>query len=207
MQGKKAEAQWIDIPVMPTDRPTFTDGSRLERMAIPPHMAGDLEHIAAFWKNTFWSMSEEQKPTTWLDFVLCYRFMGGGSMHHQQEHAVRQALATQLKQFTSASKQFLRCNADPSTINITCTHKGRAMLLARYGILLHMPAIESQLCLAPHIREAIHSMLITARHAKHGIGQHMLKASAKPLPKLEPWVSYVGKAPQTLPPTCEHCAG
>ena len=62
-----------------------------------------------------------------------------------------------------------------------------------------MSAITAELCIAPVVSDALHSMLIQLRRTRDSSGEDKLEASAKPLPRLEPWTAYIGKASHTLP--------
>ena len=73
------------------------------------------------------------------------------------------------------------------------------MLLQQYGILRHCAAVKAELCVGPHIRQAIHNMMLTIRASKSPSGEVLLKASPKPLPRFEPWKSFICKAPNSLP--------
>ena len=125
-------------------------------------------------------------------------------MHHMHAYVRRPTLAIQLKEFISASKHLLRTTPRPSAIHHISTYIGRDLLLARYGIFLHMPAVPGELCVAPHVCKAMHDMLLTIRATKHSSGEDKLKASAKPLPKLEPWLIFVGKPPPHPSPIGQH---
>ena len=80
-------------------------------------------------------------------------------MHHLHLHTRRPALSTQLKEFVADSKLVLRITATPSATAATSTYRGNELLLKSYGIRLHASAIKAELCLEPHLNEAVHSML------------------------------------------------
>ena len=120
-------------------------------------------------------------------------------MSHTDLHARMPALNTQLKEFVRSSKAFVRVTATPSATFLTSTFKGKDLLLEDYGVYMHMSAITAELCIAPEVNSAVHSMLTQMRRAKYPSGDAKLKASFRPLTRLELWVSFVGKAPHTLP--------
>ena len=93
----------------------------------------------------------------------------------------------------------LRATATPAASYYTSIYRGRALLLKQYGINMHMPAITAELCIAPVIGDAVHQMLLQLHRVSVPSGLPKLRASAKPLPRLEPWLGFVGKAPHTLP--------
>ena len=61
-------------------------------------------------------------------------------MHHTIVHARRPTLAKQFKDFIKMSKALLRAITSPSATYYTSTYKGNELLLARYGIYMHMSA-------------------------------------------------------------------
>ena len=78
------------------------------------------------------------------------------------------------------------------------TYVGRGFLLKHYGLLMHMPAVKAELCLAPEMASKLHDMLCTTRSIKTGPEQNMLKASPQGLTRLDPWMAIVSKANPTL---------
>ena len=64
---------------------------------------------------------------------------------------------------------------------------------------MHMPAIKGELCLAPKVAEQLHRMLIAMRSVKQGTQSGKLRASAAPLPRVEPWKDIISKAFHPIP--------
>ena len=120
-------------------------------------------------------------------------------MHHLQLHARRPTLAKQLKEFIASSKAIMRITATPSATSLTATYRGNELLPKRYGIRLHVGAIRAELCLGHDHYNALHNILLTIRSSNSLSGHIMMRASAKPLPMLEPWCKFKAKASHTLP--------
>ena len=66
---RKAEATWIQQPLMPDNRTDFIHGEGLALLTIPPDMASDprLAELYNFWSATRWRLEDSTAPTTWLE--------------------------------------------------------------------------------------------------------------------------------------------
>jgi hypothetical protein len=76
--------------------------------------------------------------------------------------------------------------------------KGKAFLLANYGLELHFPAVKAELCLEAGVAASLHNMLVSIRAIKLGIHKGNLRASAAPLPKKEPWFNFLAPGPTPI---------
>jgi len=76
--------------------------------------------------------------------------------------------------------------------------KAKSFRLANYGLEVHLPAVNVELCLEAGVAEKLHTMLVMLRSCKQGTNKGMLRASAAPLPKREPWDVILRPAPSPL---------
>jgi hypothetical protein len=76
--GKKAEAEWIDIPAIANDKPDFSEGEALELLDLPASLHGKLAECQVFWSHTRWKPATV-KPTTWLEAFAVLRYWGVGT--------------------------------------------------------------------------------------------------------------------------------
>ena len=63
---------------------------------------------------------------------------------------------------------------------------------------MHVPAVAAEVCLEEGVNKNLHSMLLTIRTVKQGPHKGDIKSSAGPLPRVEPWIRIVLKAPAPL---------
>ena len=106
-------------------------------------------------------------------------------------HTPKPTLQQNLQKFIKNSKAYIKLAGTVSTKQAVQAYKGTELLMSRYGILFRAPAVQSSLCLAPAFNTAIHTMLTNIRRSSKE-GQHMLKGSSLPYPKLEPWMDTLG---------------
>ena len=76
--------------------------------------------------------------------------------------------------------------------------KGKTFLLSQYGLEVHLPAVQAELCLEAGVARSVHSMLSRIRLIKQGEHKAKLKASAAPLPKKEPWFDLLAPGPTPI---------
>ena len=129
---------------------------------------------------------------------MFYRLIGGGEVHHNL-HLKKPRLAHMLKSFTRQSKMIIHACGSNVAHLFTQAYHTKSFILGDYGIHMHVPALRAELCLDPGVSERLHMMLITIRAIKQGPLKGMIKASASPLPRVEPWESIVAKNPHPLP--------
>ena len=77
-------------------------------------------------------------------------------------------------------------------------HRGKDLLLGAYGLKMHMPAVEAELCIHQEVGSTLHDMLLTIRMVKQGGQRGMLRVSAAPLPRMEPWLAKVLHGPTPI---------
>jgi hypothetical protein len=119
-------------------------------------------------------------------------------------HLKKTRLMHMLNSFVKHSKRLIKVCGSPSAQLCTQTYRAKAFILQDYGIMMHLPAIKGQLCIAKEVANRMHDMLISIRVVKQGTHKGLLKASAAPLPRFEPWVSITAKAPHPLPKILEN---
>jgi len=195
--GKHAPVELLDVPSAPIVRPPFDQGDRLHFLSVPRELQAKLAEVQVFWEITMWQ-PEGGSPTTWLEIFALYRYWGGGNKAHLDPHAPRPTFKSQLKDFVSNSKALFKVAGHPDTLQALASFSGKDTLLASYGIRSHLPAVTATLCIAHGINIIIHNMLIKIRQVKGSEGSVKLKASCLPLPRLEPWLDHIGKAPLTI---------
>ena len=76
--------------------------------------------------------------------------------------------------------------------------KAKMFFLEGYGLKIHCPAIVAELCLDNALADRLHQMLCRIRIVNLGSHQGMLRSSAAPLPKKEPWLDILRQAPAPL---------
>ena len=76
--------------------------------------------------------------------------------------------------------------------------KGKAFHLSHYGLEVHLPAVNAELCLEDGVASSIHNMLARIRAVKQGTHKGKLRASAAPLPKREPWYDILAPGPNPI---------
>ena len=64
---------------------------------------------------------------------------------------------------------------------------------------MHVPAIKASICLSNDIGDKVHRMLLCLRSVKQGPESGKLKASAAPIPRVEPWISMISSSSQPIP--------
>ena len=179
-------------------RPDFTKGESLKLFPLPPAMHEKSLDIYTFLNSTRWLYNSESKATSWLELFMFYRLVGGGE-HSDKLHVKKPRLVHMLKQFVKQCKQVLNICGHGAAHIFTQSHHTRAFLLEDFGLRMHIPALRAELCTSPEVGERLHQMLCTIRAVKQGAGKGMLRASAGPLPRLEPWERITSKAPHPLP--------
>lgn len=107
-------------------------------------------------------------------------------------------LKQSLKAFIRASKGLFKVAGRETTFLLTRAHRGRQFLLERFGLKMHTPAVVAELCLEEGVNKTLHSMLLTLRAVKQGPHKGSIKSSSGPLPRVEPWISIILKAPSPL---------
>ena len=143
-------------------------------------------------------MSDVSKPTTWIELFALFRLWGG---HDQEEgpHTKKPRLAALLKAFVQQSKRLLRTCGNGESELLTGGYRGKTCLLASFGLCMHVPAIKAEICLTTEVGEQLNQMLINIRIIKQGPNSGKLKASAAPLPRLEPWRAIISHASRPIP--------
>ena len=124
--------------------------------------------------------------------------MGGGEQE-EGPHARKPRLAALIKSFVQQSKRLLRTCGNGESELLTSAYRGKACLLDMYGICMHAPAIKAEICLNQEVGDQVHKMLLCIRAVKQGPESGKLKASAAPLPRLEPWRALISHSSHPIP--------
>ena len=132
-----------------------------------------------------------------LSCLFFYRLLGGGPKEVGQ-HEAKPCLNTMFRDFKSRSKGLFKICGHPEVDQTVGPHRSKAFILASYGILSHVSAVRAELCLDSNVAEKIHPMLLSLRAIKLGPERGKLRASACPLPRLEPWANILAQYPHTL---------
>ena len=128
---------------------------------------------------------------------LCHVQAPGGGSREQDLHAKKTCLTTGLRAFIKDCKTVLAITKPPANMFMVSS-KAKGFIMKQYGMLMHMPAVQAELCVAPQVASKLHDMLCTLRAVKQGPNKHRLKASAQSLPRFETWEPIISKAPPIL---------
>ena len=182
-----------------TARRSFYDGVSLSLHPLPPDMTESHRGLHIFWDCTRWDFSSEtSRPTTWIELFALYRLWGGGDQE-EDPHARKPRFAALIKSFVQQSKHLLRTCGNGGSELLTSAYRGKTCLLEAYGICMHAPAIKAEICLNQESGDKVHNMLLCIRAVKQGPESGKLKASAAPLPRLEPWRALITHSSQPIP--------
>ena len=107
-------------------------------------------------------------------------------------------LKQSFKAFIKASKHIFKTCGIHSTWQLMRAHRGKQFLLESFGLRMHMPAVEAELCLERALAEKLHLVLLIIRLVKNGTHKGLVKASAAPLPRFEPWWDLILKEPSPI---------
>ena len=187
---------YLDAPP-PTPRQDFIEGDSLYLHPLPPDMFDSHKGLHVFWDSTRWVHSDSSRPTTWIELFAIYRLWGGGEQE-EGPHARRPRLAALIKSFVQQSKRLLRTYGNGESELLTSAYRGKACVLETFGMCMHVPAIKAKICLSQEVGNQLHKMLLSIRAVKQGPESGKLKASAAPLPRLEPWRAIMS---HTSPPS------
>ena len=114
-------------------------------------------------------------------------------------HSPPAILNKELSSFVRDCKRVCTISGNPRASLFLQGHGAKGFLLKDYGILKHMPAVRAELCLSEENSRKLHEMLCTLRLVKGGANKGLLKASALPLPRVEPWTNLLNQSPPILP--------
>ena len=206
-EGKTQPTRFIESPEQPS-RHCFTSGIPLAFMSLPPGMAlhdsnnsdmfSDPNGLHIFWTATRWRSDPQARPTTWLEIFALFRLWGGGPREFDP-NMPRPPLLPSIKAFIKASKALFKIIAEGGALEMLRPAKGKTFLLATYGLEVHLPAVQAELCLSTGQAKTIHDMLTRIRLVKQGASKGKLRASAAPLPKKEPWFDMLIPGPTPIP--------
>jgi hypothetical protein len=202
LEQRAKSPQFIQAP-LEASHIDFAGGECLVMHPLPPAMEDQFKQLHAFWSNTWWALGPSTKPTSWLEIFIFFRLVGGGEVQTKPHHK-KNRLMCMLSNFVKHSKRMIKVCGNSFAQLITQTQKAKGFILQEYGISMHLPAIKGQLCVAKEVSHRIHTMLISIRAVKQGTHKGLLKASAAPLPRYEPWESITAKAPHPLPKILEN---
>ena len=201
-QGRYSPPIVVDAPPARV-RICFTQGSSLGLSPLPPALEDKMASLHLFLNCTRWRLDPTSKPTTWLEIYAAYRLMGGG-IRDDDPNSPPTYLTKELSSFVRNCKQIIAITGNPQASLLLKGLSVKGFPLEEYGILKHMPAVRAELCLSEGHASLMHSMLCSIRLIKGGADKGSLKASALPLPRVEPWSSILRQVPPTLPELLEN---
>jgi len=93
-----------------------------------------------------------------------------------------------IKTVIKGSKALFKiCGSDSCALALR-PHTGRGFLLNSYGLSMHMPAVQAELCIEPHLSARLHSMLCKIRSIKSGPRKGQLKSHVRHCPGWNPGI-------------------